>query len=86
MKEVAIIGAGQSKFGTFVDKGAKELFVEAFEEALSTVDKGIEPREIQEIYIGNLGVCGGQLGNFASMIADSIYRLCRPCGDSGCQT
>jgi len=70
MKEVAIIGAGQTKFGTFVDKGTKELFVEAFEEALGNVDNGIESREIQEIYVGNLGVGGGQLGNFASMIAD----------------
>jgi len=90
MKEVAIIGVGQSKFGTFIDKGAKELFVEAFEEALSDVDKGIESREIQEIYVGNLGVGGGQLGNFASMIADYVglagipaVRLEDACASSG---
>jgi acetyl-CoA C-acetyltransferase/acetyl-CoA acyltransferase len=90
MKEVAIIGVGQSKFGTFIDKGAKELFVEAFEEALSNVDKGMESREIQEIYVGNLGVGGGQLGNFASMIADCAgltgipaVRLEDACASSG---
>ena len=90
MEEVAIIGAGQSRFGTFVEKGAKELFVEAFEEALGAVDKGIESREIQEIYVGNLGVGGGQLGNFASMIADyaglagiPAVRLENACASSG---
>jgi len=51
MNDVAIIGAGQSKYGNFIDKGAKELFVQAFEEALGDVDKGIESREIQEIYV-----------------------------------
>jgi acetyl-CoA C-acetyltransferase/acetyl-CoA acyltransferase len=90
MKDVAIIGVGQSKFGTFVDKDAKELFVEAFEEALSNVDEGIESKEIQEIYVGNLGVGGGQLGNFASMIADyaglagiPAVRLEDACASSG---
>lgn len=90
MEEVAIIGAGQSRFGTFIEKGPKELFVEAFEEALSAVDKGIESREIQEIYVGNLGVGGGQLGNFASMIADyaglagiPAVRLENACASSG---
>lgn len=90
MREVAIIGAGQSKFGVFIDRGAKELFVEAFEEALSSVDNGIESREIQEIYVGNLGVGGGQLGNFASMIADyaglagiPAVRIENACASSG---
>ena len=48
MREVAIIGAGQSKFGVFIDRGAKELFVEAFEEALGSVDNVIESREIKK--------------------------------------
>jgi acetyl-CoA acetyltransferase len=90
MKDVAVIAAGQTKFGSFVDKGAKELFVEAFTEALNDVDKGIEPREIEEVYVGSLGVGGGQLGNFASMIADyagisgtPAVRLENACASSG---
>jgi acetyl-CoA C-acetyltransferase/acetyl-CoA acyltransferase len=90
MKQVAIIGTGQSKFGTFIDRGAKELFVEAFDEAMGAVDKGIESRKIQEIYVGSLGVGGGQLGNFGSMIADyaglvgiPAVRLENACASSG---
>jgi len=90
MCEVAIIGVGQSRFGTIIDKSAKELFVEAFTEALNDIDKGIDPKEIGEIYVGNLGVGGGQLGNFSSMIADSVglsgipaVRIENACASSG---
>jgi acetyl-CoA acetyltransferase len=90
MKDVAVIAAGQTKFGSFVDKGAKELFVEAFTEALNDVDKGIEPKEIKEVYVGSLGVGGGQLGNFASMMTDyagisgtPAVRLENACASSG---
>lgn len=72
MYKVAIIGVGQTRFGEFADKGVKELFVEAFLEAINDVDKGIEPKEIKEAYIGNLGVGGIQLGNFSSMAVDQI--------------
>ena len=30
MKKVAIVGAGQSRYGEFPDKGIKELFFEAY--------------------------------------------------------
>lgn len=90
MREVAIVGVGQSRFGTVIDKSAKELFVEAFTEALNNVDKGIDPKEIGEIYVGNLGVGGGQLGNFSSMIADCVglsgipaVRIENACASSG---
>lgn len=90
MREVAVIGVGQSRFGEIIDKYTKELFVEAFMEALNDVDKGIEPQEIDEIYVGSLGVGGGQLGNFSSMIADCIglpgtpaVRLENACASSG---
>jgi acetyl-CoA C-acetyltransferase len=42
-----------SRFGTFPDKNSKDLFVEAFNEALTSVDKGIDPRDIQALYFGN---------------------------------
>ncbi len=72
MYKVAIIGVGQTRFGEFADKGVKELFVEAFLEAINDVDKGIDPKDIKEAYIGNLGVGGIQLGNFSSMAVDQI--------------
>jgi len=50
---VVVVGAGMSKFGMFSDKDSKYLFAEAFHEMLSTVDKGIDPRDIDALYLGN---------------------------------
>jgi acetyl-CoA C-acetyltransferase len=48
-----MVGAGMSKFGMFSDKDSKYLFVEAFREMLSTVDRGLDPKDIDALYLGN---------------------------------
>jgi acetyl-CoA acetyltransferase len=50
---VAVVGAGMSRFGAFPDKTTRDLFVEAFRELCASVDKGLDPKEIEAIYIGN---------------------------------
>jgi acetyl-CoA C-acetyltransferase len=50
---VAIVGAGMSKFGMFTDKNSKDLFAEAFSEMLASVDKGVDPGDIDALYLGN---------------------------------
>jgi len=50
---VAVVGAGMSKFGMFSDKDTKDLFVEAYKEMLSSVDKGLDPNDIDALYVGN---------------------------------
>ncbi len=50
---VAVVGAGMSKFGMFKDKDSKDLFVEAFHEMVSSVDKGVDLRDIDALYLGN---------------------------------
>ena len=50
---VAMVGAGMSKFGMFSDKDSKHLFGEAFHEMVSTIDKGIDPTDIDALYLGN---------------------------------
>jgi acetyl-CoA C-acetyltransferase len=42
-----------SQFGMFKDKDSKDLFAEAFNEMLSSVDKGIDPEDIEALYLGN---------------------------------
>ncbi|MBL0713573.1 MAG: hypothetical protein JJV98_07700 [Desulfosarcina sp.] len=42
-----------SKFGMFGDKNSKDLFAEAFDEMLASVDKGFDPRDIDALYLGN---------------------------------
>ena len=50
---VAVVGAGMSKFGMFKDKNSKDVFTEAYSEMLSSVDKGVDPEDIEALYIGN---------------------------------
>jgi acetyl-CoA C-acetyltransferase len=50
---VAIVGAGMSKFGMFKDKDSKDLFAEAFNGMIASVEKGIDPHEIEALYLGN---------------------------------
>jgi acetyl-CoA C-acetyltransferase len=50
---VAVVGAGMSKFGMFRDKDSKDLFAEAFGEMLASVDKGVDPEDIDALYLGN---------------------------------
>ena len=50
---VAVVGSGMSKFGMFQDRDSKDLFVEAYRETLSSVDKGLDPRDIDALYLGN---------------------------------
>ncbi len=50
---VAVVGAGMSKFGMYKDKNSQDVYAEAFNEMLSSVDKGIDPNDIEAIYLGN---------------------------------
>ena len=52
-RDVAIVGAGMSRFGMFPDSDSKNLFVEAYSKALSSVDKGFDPNDIDALYLGN---------------------------------
>ena len=50
---VAIVGAGMSKFGMFKDRDSKDLFAEAFNEMIASVDKGVDTGDIDALYLGN---------------------------------
>ncbi len=50
---VTIVGAGMSKFGMFDTRDSKDLFAEAFSEMAASVDKGLDPADIDGLYVGN---------------------------------
>jgi len=50
---VAVVGAGMSQFGMFKDRNSKDLFVEAYREMMGSVDKGVDPNDIDALYLGN---------------------------------
>ena len=53
VRGVAVVGAGMSKFGMFRDRDSKDLFTAAYKEMLASVDKGVDPMEIDALYLGN---------------------------------
>ena len=50
---VAVVGVGMTPFNVYKDKDSKDLFVEAFKEMLASVDKGVDPKDIDALYLGN---------------------------------
>ncbi|MCO6449889.1 MAG: hypothetical protein J5I90_03770 [Caldilineales bacterium] len=68
---VAVVGAGMSQFGAFPQLASRDLFVQAFSDMRASVDKGIDPRDIQALYLGNYSsdLFEGQ-GHTASLMAD----------------
>jgi acetyl-CoA C-acetyltransferase len=62
MRDAYVIGAGQSDYGAFPDENYRSLFDTAFNEATATVENGIETTDVDEAYVGTLGVGGRQLG------------------------
>lgn len=73
MKPVAIVGAGQTNYGDFPDKGVKELFADAYRDMIASVDKGVDPGEIKAAYIGSLSAGSGfQLGQLPALLAGHV--------------
>ena len=76
---VAVVGAGMSKFGMFKDKNSKDLFVEAFNEMCSSVDKGIDPEDIEALYLGNFtNDFFVRQGHWGPIMSDLIGHAPRP--------
>lgn len=52
-RDVAVVGAGMSKFGAFPTYASRDLFLEAFRDLRGSVDRGLDPERIEALYIGN---------------------------------
>ena len=76
---VAIVGAGMSPFGAFPGKSSRDLFVDAFKDMRGSVDKGLDPNDIEALYIGNYSsdLFEGQ-GHTAPLMADWVGLTPKP--------
>ncbi len=90
-RQVSIVGAGMSHFGAFRDKTSRDLFVEAFQDMMDTLDQGIDVEDIECGYVGNYSsdLFEGQ-GHTAPIIADwlgmtpaPVTRIENACASSG---
>lgn len=89
MVDVAIVGAGQTKYGNH-QSGMKGMWAEAAYNAFQSVDKDFEPNQIDEAYIGSVAFGGGQLGNTAALLTEHsgmkgipVRRIENACASSG---
>ena len=77
-RDVAIVGAGISKFGAFKDKNGRDLFVEAYQDLRKSIDKGFDSNAIESIYIGNYSSdLFENQGHNAPLLADAVGLI--PC-------
>ena len=90
-RQVAIVGAGLSQFGAFPDKDSRDLFVEAFQDMMETMDKPFDIDDIECAYIGNYSSDLFETqGHTAPIVADwlgmtpiPITRIENACASSG---
>lgn len=88
---VAVVGAGMSHFGTFPGKASRDLFVEAFTDMMASVDKGMDPNEIEALYIGNYssdlfegqGHTGPIMADWTGLTPRPATRIEDACASSG---
>ena len=71
MTDVAVIGVGQTRYGMFPERTLKDLFHEAARDALADVEKGLDPKDVDEAFVGTLSTGGAQLGNFAPLMMEA---------------
>ncbi len=89
MVDVAVIGAGQTKYGNH-QLGLKGMWAEAAENAFSSVDNDFDPRQVDEAFIGSVAFGGAQLGNTAALLTEHsgldgipVRRVENACASSG---
>lgn len=76
---VAMVGAGMSKFGMFKDKDSRDLLVEAYDEMLSSVDKGVDPKDIDAMWMGNFtSDFYVHQGHWGPIVADVLGHVPKP--------
>ena len=76
---VAMVGAGMSEFNMFKDRDSKDLFAEAFIEMSASVDMGLDPNDIDALYIGNFtNDFFAHQSHWGAILSDSLGLVPKP--------
>ena len=76
---VAVVGAGMSPFGMFRERDSRDLFVDAFRAMIESVDKGVDPGDIDALYIGNFtNDFFVHQSHWGAILADTLGLVPRP--------
>ena len=79
MTDAFLVGAGQSDYGAFPEESYRSLFRTAFDAATESVPKGLTASEIDEAFVGTLGVGGRQLGLSGPAVTEHVGLDGVPC-------
>ena len=89
MVDVAVVGAGQTKYGNH-PLGLKGMWAEAASKAFASIDGDFEPGAVQEAFIGSTAFGGSQLGNMSALLTEhsgmdgvAVRRVENACASSG---
>ena len=89
MVDVAVVGAGQTKFGNH-PLGLKGMWAEAASKAFASIDGDFDPATVDEAFIGSIAFGGSQLGNTAALLTEhsgmegvAVRRVENACASSG---
>jgi acetyl-CoA acetyltransferase len=89
MVDVAVVGAGQTKYGNH-PMGLKGMWAEAAASAFKSIDGDFAPSMVDEAFIGSIAFGGSQLGNTAALLTEhsamdgiSVRRVENACASSG---
>lgn len=76
-RKAAVIGAGHTRFGVLPD-GPRRLVRTAVDQAIASVDRGLDRGTIDQAFLGTLGFSGWQLGNASAIVAEEAGIVGRP--------
>ena len=79
MRDVYVIGAGQTPFGAFPGESYRSLFATAYENAIESIPHDISREDVDEATIGTLGVGGRQLGLAGPAVTEHVGLHGVPC-------
>ncbi|MFX1273861.1 MAG: hypothetical protein ACFFBP_14130 [Promethearchaeota archaeon] len=91
-RKIVLVGAGMSKFGQhFPVKRNPDLWVDAWIDAVKSVDNGIEPKDVDACYVGNFtadlfnhqGHLGPNMANLVGLTPKPAPRFEGACASSG---
>lgn len=89
MVDVAVIGAGQTKFGNH-PLGLKAMWAESATNAYASIDGDFTPSMVDEAFIGSIAFGGSQIGNTAALLTEHsgldnipVRRVENACASSG---
>lgn len=83
MRDVAVVGAGMIPFGELFDQSIKDMLPRAVAAALGSVDKGMERRELEAAWLGQLqpvdGFPSGVLADSCGLLDIPVTRVENAC-------